>query len=347
MPHTNILANLANQTSFSFQSPAKINLYLHIIGQKTDGYHLLQSTFCLINLEDTLTFNFELNFDKINNFEAIEQNYSLTHKIQLFGCEGINLQDNLIYKAANLLLTQSQHEEKFNKATLANLKNYQLNIKVNKKIPMGAGLGGASSNAATTLIALNQLLQLNYSNHQLADIAVNLGADVPFFIHQHPINVQASGFAFIEGIGEQVHNLTNADLTQFNLQKFKQATAILIKPPIHSATASLFKSALLERNYTPIHINQQLQAINTGHNSMQQAFIETYEPMHEFFKLMQQYLPILNWRMTGSGSCFFTLLPNSNSINPQQALQKLQQLQVNYSWFNAWQIWPIYLGAKL
>ncbi len=154
-------------------SPSKLNLFLHITGRRDNGYHELQSIFQLIDLCDWLEF---------------EQTERLD--IQIEGLESVNLENNLIYRATQILKPYAQVQS-------------GLNIRIEKNIPMGAGLGGGSSNAATTLIVVNQLWQCGLNTAQLADLAVQLGADVPIFVHGKN--------AWAEGIGE---HLTFIDLDQ-------------------------------------------------------------------------------------------------------------------------------------
>lgn len=134
-------------------SPAKLNLFLHITGRRENGYHELQSIFQLINLYDWLEFS-QTDSDQI----VIE------------GLESVDLQHNLIYKATQILLPHAKHAS-------------GLSIRIEKNIPMGAGLGGGSSNAATTLIVVNQLWECGLNTEQLAALGVKLGADVPIFVH--------------------------------------------------------------------------------------------------------------------------------------------------------------------
>lgn len=172
-------------------SPAKLNLFLHITGRRENGYHELQSIFQLIDLYDWLEFS-QTDSDQI----VIE------------GLESVDLQHNLIYKATQMLLPYAKHAS-------------GLSIRIEKNIPMGAGLGGGSSNAATTLIVVNQLWQCGLNTEQLAAFGVKLGADVPIFVHGRN--------AWAEGIGE---HLTFIDLDQ------KQY--IVLKPDCFISTQRLF-----------------------------------------------------------------------------------------------------------
>ena len=147
-------------------APSKLNLFLHITGRRENGYHELQSIFQLIDLCDWLEF--EPRTDQ---------------EIHIEGLNSVDLSQNLIYKATQILKPYAQ------KAT-------GLFIRLEKNIPMGAGLGGGSSDAATTLIVVNQLWQCGLNTEQLADLGVQLGADVPIFVHGRN--------AWAEGIGEHL-----------------------------------------------------------------------------------------------------------------------------------------------
>ncbi len=154
-------------------SPAKLNLFLHITGRRENGYHELQTIFQLIDLYDWMSFE-----------------PCVSETIQIEGLADVQLEQNLIYRAAQLLRPHAK-------------KPCGLKIHIEKNIPMGAGLGGGSSNAATTLIVLNQLWQCDLNEQQLADYGVQLGADVPIFVFGRN--------AWAEGIGE---HLSFIDLAQ-------------------------------------------------------------------------------------------------------------------------------------
>ncbi|MEG0483623.1 MAG: 4-(cytidine 5'-diphospho)-2-C-methyl-D-erythritol kinase, partial [Acinetobacter sp.] len=154
-------------------SPAKLNLFLHITGRRENGYHELQSIFQLIDLFDWLEFT-----------QTVES------EIHIDGLNDVDLEKNLIYKAIKILKPYAQN--------ISGLK-----VRIEKNIPMGAGLGGGSSNAATALIVVNQLWQCGLNTEQLAELGVKLGADVPIFVHGRN--------AWAEGIGE---HLTFIDLDQ-------------------------------------------------------------------------------------------------------------------------------------
>lgn len=181
-------------------APSKLNLFLHITGRRENGYHELQSIFQLIDLCDWLEF--ELRTDQ---------------EIHIEGLNSVDLSQNLIYKATQILKPYAQT------AT-------GLSIHLEKNIPMGAGLGGGSSDAATTLIVVNQLWQCGLNTEQLANLGVQLGADVPIFVHGRN--------AWAEGIGE---HLTFIDLDQ------KQY--IMLKPDCFISTQLLFSQKNIDKKH--------------------------------------------------------------------------------------------------
>jgi 4-diphosphocytidyl-2-C-methyl-D-erythritol kinase len=182
--------------------PAKLNLFLHVLGRRDDGYHLLQSVFVLIDWLDTI--HLEVRADgQLRRHDVL---------VELPA-------DDLCLRAARALQAASGTQ-------------LGVDISIEKRIPWGAGLGGGSSDAASTLLGLNRLWGLNWPRSRLQALAVKLGADVPFFV--------AGRNAWVEGIGEQ---LTPIHLPQ---QRFA-----VIKPPTPLATASIFSSPLLARDTSP------------------------------------------------------------------------------------------------
>lgn len=161
---------------FTVLSPCKLNLFLYVTSKREDGFHNLQSIFCLLNHGDTMSF-------------AVQNDH--LGKINLLQDMGFKVTDNLIYKAAKLL--QDYTNQKFS-----------VTVDIDKILPMGGGLGGGSSNAATTLLILNHLLHLNLTVNELSSLGAQLGSDVPFFIQGHN--------AFVEGRGEIIkpHSLEPA-----------------------------------------------------------------------------------------------------------------------------------------
>ena len=248
-------------------SPAKLNLFLHITGRRENGYHDLQTIFQLIDLYDWM------------NFEAIDG-----EDIQIEGLDDVQLEQNLIYRAAQLLKPHAK-------------KPCGLNIHIEKNIPMGAGLGGGSSNAATTLIVLNQLWECELSERQLADYGVKLGADVPIFI--------LGRNAWAEGIGE---HLSFIDLAQ---KKF-----IILKPDCFISTQQLFSQKTLTRDSKiTTFCAYQLQPSSFG-NNFEPLARQLYPEVDEAMRYLDQFGLA---KLTGTGACVFTEV--TNEMNVEQILQ--------------------------
>ena len=248
-------------------SPAKLNLFLHITGRRENGYHELQTIFQLIDLYDWM------------NFEAIDG-----EDIQIEGLDDVQLEQNLIYRAAQLLKPHAK-------------KPSGLNIHIEKNIPMGAGLGGGSSNAATTLIVLNQLWECGLSEQQLADYGVKLGADVPIFV--------LGRNAWAEGIGE---HLSFIDLAQ---KKF-----IILKPDCFISTQQLFSQKILTRDSKiTTFCAYQLQPSSFG-NNFEPLARQLYSEVDEAMRYLDQFGLA---KLTGTGACVFTEV--TNEMNVEQILQ--------------------------
>ncbi len=244
-------------------SPAKLNLFLHITGRRENGYHELQSIFQLIDLYDWLEFT------------PIELN-----EIQINGLNNVDLQQNLIFKATEILKPYAK-------------KPTGLNISIEKNIPMGAGLGGGSSNAATTLIVVNKLWQCGLTIEQLADLGVKLGADVPIFVHG--LN------AWAEGIGE---HLTFIDLDQ---KKF-----IVLKPDCFISTQLLFSQKSLTRDTKPTKFcAYQLTPSNFG-NNFELLARNLYPEVNEAMQYLDQFGKA---KLTGTGACVFIEVAEKMNVN--------------------------------
>ena len=244
-------------------SPAKLNLFLHITGRRDDGYHELQTIFQLIDLSDWLEFT------QIDDLQ-----------ISIDGLNSVDLEHNLIYKATQILKPYAQ-------------KITGLSIHVEKNIPMGAGLGGGSSDAATTLIVINQLWQCGLSIEQLAKLGVKLGADVPIFIYGRN--------AWAEGIGEQ---LTFIDLEQ---KKY-----IVLKPDCFISTQLLFSQKTLTRNTkTSTFCAYQLTPFNFG-NNFEPLARSLYPEVNEAMQYLDQFGIA---KLTGTGACVFTEVTSDMNID--------------------------------
>ncbi len=234
-------------------SPAKLNLFLHITGRRPDGYHELQSIFQLIDLCDWLEFE-----------QTDDQ------QIQIEGLSSVDLEQNLIYRAAQILQPYTKTPS-------------GLIIRLEKNIPMGAGLGGGSSNAATTLIVLNQLWHCGLNSEQLAELGVKLGADVPIFVHGRN--------AWAEGIGE---HLTFIDLDQ------KQF--IVLKPDCFISTQQLFSQKTLTRDTKPSKFcAYQIKPSDFG-NNFEPVARSLYPEVDEAMQYLDQFGVA---KLTGTGACVF------------------------------------------
>ncbi len=301
--------------SLTLLSPAKLNLFLHITGKRDDGYHNLQTVFRLLDWGDDIRFvvtdkQFEINSDELippplgearwgnleDGFESIASPVRLHCDIQLTD----NINDNLIIKSAYALL--NYFKKNFAKEQTGSLpqalpnKLPIIDIHLDKHIPTGAGLGGGSSNSATTLMALNQLWQLGLSNKQLQEIAVTLGADVPIFI--------LAKDAIAEGIGEV--------FTPIELPKQRY---LLLTPSTHIATAELFAHPKLQRNIKKLPTTKIIEnsadftnELNAPyHNVFQPVVCDLSDKVNQALAYLQQFEPITHntARMTGSGSCVF------------------------------------------
>lgn len=245
-------------TPYQFNSPAKLNLFLHITGIRDDGYHNLQTVFQFLDLHDTLTF------------ENTDTDGPVTMGTTI---DGVPDEENLIYKAATLLREHTGCR-------------LGARISVNKQLPMGGGLGGGSSNAATTLVALNQLWDTQLSTNELEALGLTLGADVPIFVHGMA--------AWAEGVGEQLTPVT-----------IDEPWYLLAIPNCHVETAELFRDKQLTRNTKPITMRAFLDG--AGHND--------FEPVAKRkFPLINKTLGLLNeWgdaKLTGTGACCFCSISN-------------------------------------
>ena len=294
-------------------SPAKINLFLHITGKRPDGYHNLQTVFRLLDWGDYLHFlaGQSIKLSHLSAAKATDQQQAATivnKLLTLSGAENIKgeLTDNLIIKAAHALLLAAIDAEIL-PAQLPSIR-----ISLDKRLPMGAGLGGGSSNAATTLLVLNQLWQLNFSRQQLQAIAVTLGADVPIFIFGQD--------ALAMGIGEQ---LTAIDLPA---QRY-----LVLTPNAHIDTGQLFAHPQLRRDIAKLpsatikaQAEQYIQALEAPYHNVFGPVVESLAPT---VAAALQYLRSLESqalgaaRMTGSGSAVF--LPLANNIAENKALLDL------------------------
>ena len=233
-------------------SPAKLNLFLHINGQRADGYHQLQTVFQLLDYGDTLAFT-----------PRPDAKIVLTPEIP-----GLSTADNLIMRAAELL----------RQATGVKLG---ANIELQKRLPMGGGIGGGSSNAATTLLALNHLWQTKLDLPSLAKLGVQLGADVPVFV--------LGNSAWAEGIGDVI---SPVDLAA--------KWYLVIRPSVHVSTAEIFSQKKLTRDTPIIKVAAFLEG--GGKNDCQDVVLERYPQVKEAVDWLNFFSPA---KLTGTGACIF------------------------------------------
>lgn len=251
-------------------APAKINLFLHVTGRRPDGYHLLQSVFMLIDWQDTL----HIDTRSDGQLRRHDMNVALP-------------EDDLCLKAARLLRDESHTSQ-------------GCDIRIHKEVPWGAGLGGGSSDAATVLLALNQLWGLHWPRARLEALAVRLGADVPFFVRGHN--------AWVEGIGEAI--------TPVALPPEVLDTPLaLLKPPVAVPTAAIFGNPLLKRDTKHAIVADFLAAPRCfGRNDLQAPAEQYSSQISQTLEIMQKRFG--NSRMTGSGSTVFSWTPTETQQPP-------------------------------
>ena len=246
-------------------APAKLNLFLHITGRRDDGYHLLQSVFMLIDWCDTL--HFDVRDDGVIEREDL----------------------NVVLPADDLVMRAAQSLQR------ASGTNLGAHIAIEKHIPAQAGMGGGSSDAATTLLALNRLWGLNWPLSKLMPLGLALGADVPFFLGGHN--------AWIEGIGEQI---TPIDLPA--------ARFAVLKPNAGLETAKIFRAPELQRaTETATMPVFAVDPYGFGRNDLQPVAQALCPEITEALQWLGSHG--LSPRMTGSGSAVFALLPDGQLIN--------------------------------
>ncbi|MCB1948700.1 MAG: 4-(cytidine 5'-diphospho)-2-C-methyl-D-erythritol kinase [Burkholderiales bacterium] len=242
-------------TTLTCFAPAKLNLFLHVVGRRPDGYHLLQTVFRLLDFSDEL--HFTLRDDGLIKLSSSAME--------------VPEEQNLCVRAAKRLQAMSG-------------VGLGVDIALVKKIPMGGGLGGGSSDAATTLMALNSLWNLNWSKEALLELGLQLGADVPVFIFGQN--------AFAEGIGEKLSAV-----------KLPAAWYLVIVPPVHVSTAEIFSSKELTRNTIPIKIPPF--SIWQGHNDLEPVVCRLYSEVAVRLEWLKQLKNTTIAAMSGSGACVF------------------------------------------
>ncbi len=269
---------MINKLSQGWPAPAKLNLFLHVNGRREDGYHELQTLFQFIDYCDYLDFK-----------------VTATPDLKLHSNMGnvVADSDNLILRAAKLL----QQESGCDKGA---------EIWLDKRLPMGGGIGGGSSDAATTLVALNVLWNTQLSKAKLMAIGLKLGADVPVFIN---------GFSsFAEGVGEELQPVSP-----------KEYWYLVLIPDVHVSTAEIFHDPELPRNTPKLDIDSLMKG--NWHNDCQSLVAKRYPEVAKTLLWLIEYAPS---RMTGTGACVFGKFEQQ-----QQALDVLAKLPSDMTGFVA------------
>lgn len=240
---------------FTFPAPAKLNLFLHVVGRRQDGYHLLQTVFRFVDFSDQLSFRLRAN-------AGIKLHTPIT---------GVPEEQDLCVRAAKLLQQKTGIAQ-------------GVDIFLQKQIPMGGGLGGGSSDAATTLLALNQLWEVNLSKEQLLELGLQLGADVPVFIFGQN--------AFAEGVGEKLVAI-----------ELPPAWYLVLVPSVQVPTVEIFASKELTRNTLPIKIPPF--SVWQGHNDLELVVCRLYPEVARCLEWLKRLENTTIAAMSGSGACVF------------------------------------------
>lgn len=241
----------------SWPAPGKLNLFLHVVGRRPDGYHELQTAFQFIDLRDSIRF-YQRPPGVIERLGALP---------------GVAAEDDLVVRAARRLAAAAAE------TGVPLLQGVA--IEVEKRLPLGGGVGGGSSDAATVLVALNQLWGTGYDSERLAEIGLGLGADVPVFVHGHA--------AWAEGVGER---LVPVD--------FPEQVYLLLQPMVAISTGEVFKAPELTRDSPVITIAGFLQT--GGRNDCEPVVRRRYPVVASALDWLGRHGPA---RLTGTGSCVF------------------------------------------
>ncbi|WP_312358074.1 4-(cytidine 5'-diphospho)-2-C-methyl-D-erythritol kinase [Stutzerimonas balearica] len=249
-------------TPLTLPAPAKLNLMLHVLGRREDGYHELQTLFQFLDHGDELTF-------------ARREDGQIR---LLSDLPGVDHESNLIVRAARLLQQLGDDVP-------------GADITLVKRLPMGGGIGGGSSDAATTLLGLNRLWNLGLDLDRLAQLGLSLGADVPVFVRGHA--------AFAEGVGERLQPV-----------ELPEPWYLVAVPQVSVSTAEIFSDPELTRNTPPITVRSLLAG--GGHNDCQPVVEKRYPQVRNALSLLNKFVPA---RMTGTGACVFGSFPNEGEAD--------------------------------
>ncbi|MGG5292339.1 4-(cytidine 5'-diphospho)-2-C-methyl-D-erythritol kinase [Pseudomonas shirazensis] len=254
-------------TTLSLPAPAKLNLWLHIIGRRDDGYHELETVFQFLDHADQLRF-------------ALRDDDQVRLQTDVLG---VDHDSNLIVRAARQLQQQSGCKQ-------------GADIWLEKLLPMGGGIGGGSSDAATTLLGLNHLWQLGWDLDRLAALGLSLGADVPVFVRGHA--------AFAQGVGEQ---LTPVDPVE--------PWYVVLVPQVSVSTAEIFSHPQLTRDSLPLKMRPVPEG--NSRNDCQPVVEQSYPEVRNALNLLGKYTEA---RLTGTGSCVFGAFPSKAEADKVLAL---------------------------
>lgn len=263
--------------NIKISAPAKLNLFLHITGQREDGYHLLQTVFQFLDYADSISLTLRED----------------DHIYRVSDLAGVAAEDDLVVKAAKLIQKHCN-------------TGLGVDISVEKHLPMGGGLGGGSSNAASVLVALNHLWECGLSKDELMDLGVQLGADVPVFIFAQS--------AWAEGVGER--------LKWIDLPK---KWFLVLKPKINVSTAEVFSNSQLRRDCSAITIRDFLagQTENVCEKPVRKMYPEVDQALIDLAQYGES-------KLTGTGACVFAAFDSR-----EQAEKALAELSVKWDGFVA------------
>ena len=255
-------------------APAKLNLMLRIVGQRADGYHLLQTVFQFIDFCDWITFH------------AVDDERVSLQKTM----PGVAEADDLTVRAANLLKAETGCES-------------GVRIEVEKNLPMGGGLGGGSSDAATTLVVLNELWGLKLSMEKLMELGLSLGADVPVFVYGYS--------SWAEGVGEKLERIS-----------LHEQWVVVIKPECHVNTKEIFLAKNLTRNSKSITIADFIAGQHQ--NDCVEVVCQRYQPVKDALVALSEFSEA---RLTGTGACVFAQFDSEDeAVNAYESLKNKWQV---------------------
>lgn len=254
-------------TMLTLPAPAKLNLWLHIIGRRPDGYHELETVFQFLDHADELRY-------------SLREDGQIHLRTEI---AGVPHDSNLIVRAARQLQQKSGC-------------SLGVDIWLDKILPMGGGIGGGSSNAATTLLALNHLWRLGWDEDRLADLGLGLGADVPVFVRGHA--------AFAQGVGEQ---LTPVDP--------EEPWYVVLVPQVSVSTAEIFSHPELTRDSLPLKMRPVPEG--NSRNDCQPVVEQSYPEVRNALNMLGKYTEA---RLTGTGSCVFGAFPSKAEADKVLAL---------------------------